>query len=72
MAKANLYRTIWLNDLGYVVYRHCFDEGKCSLEAGARGHKQAIFVDEVAALHYCKYRNRLIDRTGTDAIFIEA
>lgn len=66
-----LYRTIYLNDAGYVVYRHCFDEQKCSVEEGARAHKQAVFVDEISALHYCKYRNRLIDRNGSDAIFIQ-
>lgn len=65
---SNLYRTIYMPFDGYVVYRHCFDERRCSIEIGARAHKQAVFVDEVAALHYCKYRNRLIDRNGSDVI----
>lgn len=66
---ANLYRSRYMSDQGgFVVYRHCFDESRCGIEEGARAHRQAIFVDEVAALHYCKYRNRLIDRNGSDAI----
>lgn len=68
---ANLYRSIYLQDLGYVVYRHCFDEKKCSLEDGARTHRQASFVDEVAAKDYCKYRNRLIDFIGSDALTLD-
>ena len=64
----NVYRTLWLTDLGYVVYRYCFDEEKCTLEEGARAHKQAVFVDEVAAKDYCRYRNDLIDKRGTDAL----
>jgi hypothetical protein len=65
---AALYRTIYLHDQGYVVYRHCFDEQKCSVEEGARAHRQASFVDEVAAEDYCCYRNKLIDEKGTDAL----
>lgn len=65
---STLYRTLWLNDLGYVVYRHCFDEKKCDLEDGARTHKQAVFVHEYAAVDYCRYRNALIDKRGTDEL----
>lgn len=61
-----LYRTIYLSDLGYVVYRHCFSH--CAIDVGARVHKQAVFVDEIAAKDYCRYRNELIDKNGTDAL----
>ena len=67
----NLYRSIWLGHLGgYVVYRHDFDESRCAVEQVAAVRKTAVFVDDVEARHYCKYRNRLIDRNGTDAIFV--
>lgn len=70
MGKVHLYRTIYLPDMGYVVYRYCFDESKCSLVEGARAHRQATFVDEISAVHYCRYRNRLVRRNGSDAIFV--
>ena len=66
--SANLYRMLYLTDLGYVVYRHCFDLNKCRIEDGVRAHKQAVFVEELAAIDYCAYRNRLIDETGSDAL----
>jgi hypothetical protein len=68
-AKANLYRTIYLSDCGgYVVYRHCFDEKRCSVADGARAHRQAVFVAEDAANEYCDHRNKLIDKRGSDAL----
>ena len=64
-----LYRTIYLTDLGgYVVYRHCFDEARCTIRNGARAHKQAVFVEENAARDYCRYRNKLIDEHGSDKL----
>lgn len=48
---------IYLSDLGYVVYRHAFDETRCTIEEGARAHKHAVFVEEIEALDYCEYRN---------------
>lgn len=65
-----LYRTTpWSNRWGgYVVYRHCFDDTKCSVEDGAAAHKQAVFVEEIAARDYCDYRNRLMDLNGDDAL----
>lgn len=65
---ANLYRSIWMgSEGGYVVYRHCFAD-TCNMIDGVRAHRQAVFVDEISALDYCRYRNTLIDRNGTDAI----
>lgn len=61
-----LYRAYYLPDLGYVVYRHCFDETKCSLEEGVRAHKQAAFVESVAAADYCRYRNELTEQRGDE------
>jgi hypothetical protein len=66
--KSQLYRCKYLNYLGYVVYRYCFDETKCTLEEGVRAHKQAVFVDEVSAMDYCRYRNRMVDENGTDEL----
>jgi hypothetical protein len=67
---ANLYRVLpWSNRFGgYIVYRHCFDETKCSIEDGAAAHKQAVFVERLAAEDYCAYRNRLIDLNGDDRL----
>ena len=39
-----LYRTMYLSDIGYIVYRHCFDETKCSVEDGARAHLKGYDV----------------------------
>lgn len=68
MSATGQHRMIYLSDLGYVVYRHSFDEAKCTVADGARAHKVAVFVEEVAALDYCKYRNRLTAERGTDAL----
>lgn len=70
MPKSNLYRALpWSNRWGgYIVYRHCFDEKKCTIEDGADAHKQAVFVEGEAAADYCEYRNRLIDLNGDDAM----
>jgi len=52
---------------GYVVYR---DNGKKCPDKDliAQIHKVAVFVDEEEALDYCRYRNKWIDLTGTDAL----
>lgn len=63
-----LYRTLWITSMGYVVYRMCFDVTKCTVEEGARAHKQAVFVDEQAAIDYCIYRNALVELNGSDAL----
>jgi hypothetical protein len=70
MPKSKLYRVLpWSGRFGgYVVYRHCFDEKKCSIEDGAAAHKQAVFVEGEAAKDYCVYRNGLIDLNGDDAL----
>lgn len=65
--EANIYR-IFRSAMGYLVYRHCFDEAKCSVHDGALAHRTALFVTEIEALDYCSYRNRSIDETGSDAI----
>lgn len=49
---------LYLSDLGYVVYRHSFDERRCSIAAGARAHKVAVFVEEIEAQRFCEFRNR--------------
>ncbi len=66
--ECRLYRMLWLPELGYVVYRHCFDVSKCSLLEGAREHRQASFICEDAAIQYCDFRNAMIDKNGTDEI----
>ena len=68
MSGTGEHRTVYLSDLGYVVYRHSFDEARCSVAEGARAHKVAVFVEERAALDYCAYRNRLTAERGTDAL----
>jgi hypothetical protein len=70
MSGPNLYRVLpWSNhEGGYVVYRHCFDDTKCSVEDGAAVHKTAVFMHEDAARDYCDYRNRLVDLNGSDAL----
>jgi hypothetical protein len=67
-ARPELYRVIWLTDLGYVVYRKVFDDRKCSAEDGARAHRQSIFVTKADAEDYCRYRNRLLAERGSDAL----
>lgn len=52
--------------MGYVVYRHCFDSR--SAEECARVHREATFVDEIAAKDYCNYRNGMVDENGDDRI----
>lgn len=70
MPRSNLYRVLpWSSRWGgYVVYRHCFDNAKCSVEDGAAAHKQAVFVEEAAAKDYCDYRNQMIDAVGDDRL----
>lgn len=65
-----LYNYLYLptNPGGYFVYRFLFDPACCSLEAGVRAHKEAVFVTESAALDYCAYRNWLTGKYGTDDI----
>lgn len=66
----NLYRVLWFNALGYVVYRHCFDVGADEIKTrlGAINHKTAVFVTEQEAEDYAYYRNRLTDQNGSDAL----
>lgn len=68
VSGSRLYRHIYLADLGYVVYRHCFDEKECAVIHGARVHQEAIFRDENSAFDYCIYRNALLDQNGTDEL----
>lgn len=63
-----LYRYLWLTDLGYVVYRYNFDAWQCTVEEWARVHKSAVFVEEIAAKDYCRYRNALVDLNGDDRL----
>ena len=67
-AKSTLYRYLFHWEHGYIVYRNCFDAETTSIELGARQHKQAVFVDEIAAADYCGYRNKLIDLNGSDKL----
>lgn len=66
--KSALYKHIWLPDLGYVVYRDCFDQTKCRGSEGVLAHRQATFVDEEAAMFYCAVRNKGVDRFGDDSL----
>ncbi len=52
---------------GYLVYRHVFDLSRCTLEAGAEAHRQALFVMEGDAKLYCQWRNAMADKFGSDA-----
>jgi len=52
---------------GYVVYRDSVPAHP-DRELIARSHKVAVFVDDSEALDYCRYRNKWIDITGTDAL----
>jgi hypothetical protein len=62
-----LYKYIYLQDLGYVVYRETFP-AKCPVEEGARAHKTAAFVAEAEAKDYCRYRNCMTRLHGTDDV----
>jgi hypothetical protein len=62
-----LYR-IYTGAMGYLVYRHCFDEAKCGLRDGALAHRVALFVTKDEAEDYCAYRNRLTEQNGSDAL----
>lgn len=66
----NLYRMLWFNSLGYLVYRHCFEvfDDEITVRIGAVQHKVAVFVLENDAKDYCAYRNRLIDQNGSDEL----
>jgi len=66
----NLYRVMYFNGLGYVVYRHCFDVGGDEIRTriGAMQHKTALFVTGGEAEDYADYRNRLTDQNGSDAL----
>lgn len=50
---------------GYVVYRDIADTD-CSIEELATAHKVALFVQESDALDFCKYRNEMTEKYGTD------
>lgn len=65
-----LYRYIWHRDChpGYLVYRAVFDESKCDVPDGAMAHRVALFVEESAAKDYCRYRNELTDKNGSDKL----
>lgn len=63
----SLYRTLYLPDHGYVVYRNCFPDSVV-VHLGARAHRMATFVCEVEAKEYARARNALIDRFGTDEV----
>lgn len=67
---SNLYRVLWFSGLGYVVYRHCFDTDGDEIRdrIGAATHKTATFVTEAEAEDYARYRNRLMDENGNDAL----
>jgi hypothetical protein len=70
LMTCNLYRTLWFNSLGYLVYRHCFEVhgDEINTRIGAVQHKVAVFVLENDAKDYCAYRNRLTDQNGSDAL----
>jgi hypothetical protein len=62
-----LYCHIYLVGHGYVVYRDLGSKG-ASKNAVALTHKVATFVTQVEATHYCRVRNQMVERFGTDAI----
>lgn len=64
--KCDLYRYIYSN--GYLVYRHCFDDTKCTIYEGAQAHKQALFINEIQAKFFCQTMNELIDNTASDSL----
>jgi hypothetical protein len=57
MPATGEFRLIYLSDLGYVAYRHSFDETRCSVEEGARAHKYAVFVEEIEGRAWCDWKN---------------
>jgi len=66
--RCNLYRVKYYSMLGYVVYRHCFDDKKADVYYAGLEHKTAAFVTEHEAEDYAYYRNRLTDENGSDAL----
>tara|TARA_R110002050_G_scaffold57423_3_gene128933 strand:+ start:80346 stop:80573 length:228 start_codon:yes stop_codon:yes gene_type:complete len=62
-----LYKQRWIKGHGYVVYRDLFKKS-IDVDEGAIAHKEAIFVDGVAAQVYCNFRNSMTKKYGTDAI----
>lgn len=65
--SVSLYRYINAQG-GYLVYRHCFDVTRCTIQEGAAEHKEAVFVEEAAAKDYCDYRNKLTEQRGDDGL----
>jgi len=65
-----IYKWEWMNEFNpsYVVYRHIFDLSRCTLEAGIRAHKVALFITESEAADYCEYRNHMTWKYGSDDV----
>jgi hypothetical protein len=71
MDDDKLYQYIFINkpwSLNYVVYRNFNDFSCLYLEEVAIAHRVASFVTEIEANEYCRHRNMLIDKYGTDDI----
>jgi hypothetical protein len=67
--KSNIYRFKYIaEEGGYVVYRHCFEYSGNWLNRLIIEHKEAIFVAEIVAKDYCRYRNLLMDIYGIDRL----
>lgn len=64
---SKLYRYLWITRQGYVVFRDLASP-ECDATEAALAHRVAVFVAESDAADYCRYRNDLTARSGTDAI----
>lgn len=67
-----IYRCTFLAEtwsLNYVVYRHlCSGQTPCNEKVMAEVFRVATFVDEAEAKDYCAYRNKLIEKNGSDKL----
>ena len=60
-----IYKYVWMNGRGYVVYRDA-----CPPRTDPLTHKIAVFVCSEEAADYCLYRNTEIAKNGSDAIHL--
>jgi len=63
-----IYKYIYLSDHGYLVYRDIAP--RCmSIAEKALNHKVAEFTFQEDAADYCDYRNKEMEKYGSDDIF---
>lgn len=63
-----IYKYIYLSEHGYLVYRDIAPKCESIIEK-ALAHKIAEFSFEEDAADYCDYRNKEMDRYGSDDLF---